>query len=227
MLIKTAAATTLLGTLLGLLGGAPASRPSAATIKVDIATLHAAALTKARTSTDASDGAYLLVSIVGPGSTSESVHLPDGAHVTLQENQAIAPMKLSTFVLEPGDSVRMVVSILEADQLSLPEELQAAVATTSAMSASRAKPGADLVTTALAPLTALQAHWIGSASLLLTNEGGTARWSGFDCLKSCSVLQPVSEGALAENATRAAAGVVEMSGSAGTYHMQVTMKRTS
>jgi hypothetical protein len=226
MLLKTAAATTLLGSALGLFGAAPTPQRAAATIKVDIATLHAAALTKARASGDASDGAYLLVSIVGPGTTSQSLHLPDGAHVTLQENQAIPPMKLSTLTLEPGDSVRVIVSILEADQPSLPEELQAAVATTAAMAQSGARPSSDLVTTALAPLTALQAHWIGSASLLLTNEGGTAHWRGFDCLKSCSVLQPVSDGTLAESATQAA-GVVELSGSSGTYHMQVAMKRTS
>lgn len=227
MLFTTNAATTLLGGFLLLLGGTPAPRSGGATIRVDIATLHAAALTRARSSSDASDGAYLLVSIVGPGAASESMHLPDGAHVSLQQNQAIAPMKLSSFTLEPGDSVRVLLSILESDQLALPAELQAAVATTAAMGQSQAKPSVDLVTTALAPLTGLEAHWIGSASLLLTNDGGTARWRAFDCVKSCSVLQPVSDASLSANAAKPAAAVVELSGSSGTYHMQVTMQRTS
>ncbi len=227
MRINTAAAATLLGGFLLTVGAAPAPRGGGATIKVDIATLHAAALTRARASGDASDGAYLLVSIVGPGAASESVHLPDGAHVTLEQNQAVAPMKLSSFTLEPGDSVRVLVSILESDQLALPEELQAAVATTAAMGQSRARPSADLVTTALAPLTAREAHWIGSASLLLINDGGTARWRGVDCVKSCAVLQPVTEASLAANAPRPAAAVVELSGGSGTYHLQVTMQRTS
>lgn len=218
-------AATLLLLSAGLL--LPAARhagPATASIKVDIATVHAAALTTARGATDASDGPYLLVSVIGPGAHRESRHLPDGGHVTLEQDQAAGTMALGTLSLEPGDSVRLLISILEADSVSLPEEAQAAAAATEALGQAGAHPSAELAGAAIAPLTGRGAHWIGSATILLTNEGGTARWRGYECLRSCKVLQPPSDAALA---TKATAGVVELSGDGGTYHMQVAVRRTA
>ncbi len=227
MRTTTVTSRTALGGVFLLLGATPAPREAAA-IKVDIATLHAAALTQARDSADVTDGAYLLVSVVGPHSAVTTLRLPTDAHLhqTVRQDQALPPMALGSFSLEPGDSVRVMISVLEADQVSPVQETQAAQGTIDVMLSKQANPLADLVAAALAPVTRLGAHWIGSASILLTNEGGTARWRGFDCVQSCQVLQEITAGELAPGATHPSAGVVELSGSSGTYHMQLAVKRT-
>jgi hypothetical protein len=221
-MMTTTPRTFLLGAF--LLGANPAHDPAPASIKVDIATLHAAALTTARASGDASDAPYLLVSIVGPGSRSESRHLPDGAHLALEENQAAGTMALGAISLEPGDSVRVLISILEADSLTLGTESGAAAAATEALKSARGAPSEAIASAAIAPLTRAGVHWIGAASLLLTNEEGTARWRAYDCVKSCQVLQAPSDAGLAAKATN---GVVELSGDGGTYHMQIAVRRMS
>ena len=81
----------------------------------------------------------------------------------------------------------------------------------------------------LAPLTTHGTNWLGSASLLLTNEGGTTYWTSLDCVATCTVLRspatPGTAGAPLQEATPQASGVVELSGASATYHLQVAVRR--
>jgi hypothetical protein len=46
-------------------------------------------------------------------------------------------------------------------------------------------------------------------------------------VERCAVVLAPSDGVLTVTAAKPAAGVVELSGSSGTFHMQVGVKRTS
>jgi hypothetical protein len=211
-------AVTLWSLLVPLLAG-PGHRPDprAAEVRLTVATIHAAALTTPRAADDAEDGPYLLVSLRGPDSTTSTAHLPATTHLVVHRDQALGPQSLVALRLEPGDSVHLLLSLLEAHLVELPAEAQAANATTAALSQPQ-DTRAALLAAALAPLTQLGAHWLGSVALLVTNEGGTTYWRTFECVATCRVLTPPGDSALAAKAT---AGVVELSGSGGTYHLQL------
>lgn len=220
--------TISLGCFLAL-GAGPAERGHApAQLSLDLTTIHAAVLTSARSPADSTDAPYLLVSIVGSGGRTEAHALPAGGRWAMRQDQAITGLSIASISLQPGDSVRVLVSLLE-DRATLPEEFQIATAMTSHRS--MLSPLPSLVTTALTPLTSRGAHWLGSASLLLINVGGTTYWSSLDCVASCTVLQPPAAGgtgAVLENtAPRPASGVVELTGASGTYHLAVALKRVS
>jgi hypothetical protein len=203
-----------------------------ARLTLDLATLHAAALTTSRGTADSSDDPYLLISVVGSAGGRETHELPTAGHWAVHQDQAIGKTPITTLSLQSGDSVRVLLTVL-ADRAASSQELPVATAETALLADQRslASPPAEaVVTPALAPLTSGGAHWLGSASLLLINEGGTAYWTRLDCIATCKVLaSPVAaDGAgtpLEATTPRAAAGVVELSGGSGTYHLQVTVRR--
>lgn len=67
------------------------------------------------------------------------------------------------------------------------------------------------------------ARLIGSANLLLANDGGTTYWRSLECVATCTVLS--GAGAKAFPATGGVAGVVELTGAGATYHMQLQGQR--
>src|SRR5436190_15588325 len=106
-------------------------------VQLNIATLHAAALTTSRAAGDSTDSPFYVVAIIGPGATSRTM-VPQGGQQTIRQNEAIGARPLTELSLANGDSVQILVSVLENEQAQVSG-----------------------------------AHWIGSASLLLTNENGS------------------------------------------------------
>ena len=197
-----------------------------ARVRLTVATLHAAALTAPRAAIDSADGPFFLASILGPRAKSEAVHLPETGHLTIHEDEALGARDLVDINLEPGDTVRLLVSVLEGKKTSGSEEMAAATASTRALSQPTAARAA-IVSSALAPITKDGAHWLGSATLMLTNEAGTLYWRALECVSTCKVLSGAGGKAFATSGTSTIAGVVELSGSGATYHMQLQGQSTS
>jgi hypothetical protein len=195
-------------------------------VRLTVATLHAATLTTPRAATDSVDGPYFLISVLRPRAKAETIHLPSTGHLTIHEDEALGARDLVDLDLEPGDTVRLLVSVLEGKKTSDAQEIAAAAASTNAL----LQPGADraaTVSSALAPVTKDGAHWLGSATLLLTNEGGTTYWRALECVSTCKVLSGAGGKAFATSGSGTIAGVVELSGSGATYHMQLQGQSTS
>jgi hypothetical protein len=195
-------------------------------VRVTVATLHAAALTKPRASTDSVDGPYFLVSILGPKSRTETLHLPTSGHLTIHEDEALGARALADLTLKPGDSVRLLVSVLEGKKVQVADEAAAAAGSSKALSQPTAlRLGA--LSSALTPLTSKGAHWLGSATLLLTNEGGEIYWRALECVSTCKVLSGGTATRLGESGKAPVSGIVELSGAGGTYHMQLKGEQAS
>jgi hypothetical protein len=195
-------------------------------VRLTVATLHAAALTAPRAANDSVDGPYFLISILRPRAKAETIHLPATGHLTIHEDEALGARDLADLNLEPGDSVRLLVSVLEGKKTSEAQEMAAAAASTQALSESTAARAAT-VSSALAPITKDGAHWLGSATLLLTNEAGTTYWRALECVSTCKVLSGAGGKAFGTSGSGTIAGVVELSGSGATYHMQLQGKQMS
>ncbi len=199
--------------------------PAPSHVSIGLATLHAAALTTARGSADQSDAPYFLVSVVGPR-VSNSARLPAGARFGIVNNGIVQPTVLQQVDLDPGDSVRVVISVLEAESGDLAPETDAAKAVTLALSGRSGPlldPAGPVLGPAVAGLQGAGAHWIGAVSLLLTNEGGSTFWRRMDCAQDCEVLQglPGQDGAALKGPVN---GVFELRGAGGTYHMQLSLR---
>jgi hypothetical protein len=69
------------------------------------------------------------------------------------------------------------------------------------------------------------AHWLGSVSLVVTNEGGAIYWRQLDCVASCKVLSAPAATALPATGGKAVGGIVELSGNGGTYHLALQANR--
>jgi len=216
----------LCGVLGSLLLFTTASAPYApAAVHMTMATLHAAALTAPTGSGDTDDAPYLLLSVLGPGADTASLHLPSTGHLSIHLDEALGAGPLVDLSLQPGDSVRLLVSVLEGKQVRLSDETQAAASSTRTLG----QHPSDRVTAlaaVLAPVTQQDAHWIGSAVLLITNENGAIYWRGLDCIATCKVLNPPAGTDLAPGA-KPVAGVVELTGGGGTYHLQLQGTRAS
>ena len=216
----------LCGVLGSLLLFTTASAPYApAAVHMTMATLHAAALTAPTGSGDTDDAPYLLLSVLGPGADTASLHLPSTGHLSIHLDEALGAGPLVDLSLQPGDSVRLLVSVLEGKQVRLSDETQAAASSTKTLG----QHPSDRVTAlaaALSPVTQQDAHWIGSAVLLVTNENGAIYWRGLDCIATCKVLNPPAGTDLAPGA-KPVAGVVELTGGGGTYHLQLQGTRAS
>jgi hypothetical protein len=209
--------------LLSFMAFRPPPPHAPAKLRLSIALLHAAALTAPRAATDSTDGPYFLFSILGPRSKSETVHLPATGHLTIHADEAVYPTDVVDLSLEPGDTVRLLVSVLEGKKVLTPVEVAAAAASTKALSLP-ATLRTSTISTALEPVTKEGAHWLGSATLLLTNEAGTIYWRALECVATCNVQS--GGGATAFPSSNApVAGVVELIGSGGTYHMKMQANR--
>jgi hypothetical protein len=189
-----------------------------AVVTLNVATIHAAALTRSRNASDSADMPFVLVSVVGPGSVQSSLRLPAATAFRVKLNEAIGTQPLTSFTLQPGDSVRVLLSLMEGERLAATDEAAASAAAAGAL---RAPTGtrAAVLGRALSPLTGQGANWLGSVAVLLTNEGGVTYWRAFECVATCSVLNAPAAAALAPATSQAA--VAEFSGAGGTYHMQL------
>jgi hypothetical protein len=193
-------------------------RKAVTTVRLTMGTLHAAALTSPRAAADSTDAPYVLVAILGPKTRTETLHLPATGHLRIHLDEAIGAHPLLDLQLAPGDTVRLLVSVLEEDKVLRGDEAAAVDASIKALDA-RARMVA--LTSALAPVTRNGAHWLGSATLMLTNEGGTTYWRALDCVATCKVLSGFAPAALPAPTAAPARGVVELSGAGATYHMQL------
>jgi hypothetical protein len=203
---------------------APATQPVpvAAKVRLTIATLHAAVLTAPRAETDSVDQPYFLVSIAGPRGSASMLQLPGEGHLRIHRDEALGARPLVELSLEPGDSVRVLVSVLVSGLsggVHGAEERAAADASTHAL-ANASSPLADQLKTAMSPITATGARWLGSSELVIANDDGTVHWRALRCLVSCRVVSGQATAAL-DVANARQQGVVELSGGGGTYHMQL------
>ncbi|HEU4996449.1 MAG TPA: hypothetical protein VFT29_16650 [Gemmatimonadaceae bacterium] len=165
-------------------GNAPPER-----VQLSIATLHAAALTTSRSAGDSTDSPFFLVAVIGPRASSTTM-VPEGGQQRVRQDEAIGARPLTELTLASGDSVQILLSVLENAQWQLSG-----------------------------------AHWLGSVSLLLTNEGGSVFWRRLDCVASCKVLSGPATTALPATPAPPFAGVVELSGNGGTYHLALRVSR--
>lgn len=199
------------------------AQPRAAKVRLTIATLHAAVLTSPRAQTDSIDQPYFLVSIAGPRTRASMLELPSKGHLRIHEDEALGARPLTELSLEPGDSVRVLVSVL-AGAVHDVEESAAADASTRAL-ANASSPLAEQLKTAVAPVVATGARWLGSSELVLANDNGTVHWRTLRCLVSCTVLSGGSTAVL-DDANAKQQGVVALSGAGATYHMQLRAEVT-
>jgi hypothetical protein len=157
-------------------------------VQLNVATLHAATLTTSRAAGDTTDAPFLLVNIMGPRAASRTM-APEGEVPHIRQDGAIGARPLTELSMESGDSVQVLVSVLENPKSGLSG-----------------------------------AQWLGSASLLLTNEGGSIFWRRLDCVASCKVLTAPAATAL-PSAGQPSAGVLEFTGSGGVYHLALRANR--
>lgn len=177
--------------LLGALGAAPPaalqSRPVALSVELNVATLHAAALTTARGADDHADQPYLLASILGPGTANSTARQPSDGHLSIQLDEAVDTRPLVSLSLAPGEAARVVVSAIEDPRVDLALEGRVAAAATPRLDETPTSLGSRLAVV-MAPLTGRDAHWLGSALLDVSNEAGQLRWRTFACLATCEVV---------------------------------------
>ena len=205
--------------MLSTLSVRPAPSRAATKLELTIGTLHAAALTAPRNAVDSTDAPYILVSVLGPRTTSDAMRLPASGHLQIRLDQAIGARPLVNLSLEPGDSVRLLVSVLTNGKVEDAAERTAASAGTRALALASTQRSAQ-VASALTPLTRTGARWLGSATLLVTNDAGTTYWRALECVATCTVLSGGGAAAIAP-AAAPVVGVVQLSGAGGTYHMQL------
>jgi len=188
-------------------------------VQLTMATLHAAALTTSRAAGDSTDAPFLLMTVSGLQPSLTAI-LPDSGRSSIRANQAVGVHSLSELTIAEGDSVRVLISVLENATARTP---QPPTATPVAKGTASAAQQLDEATRLVAPLVKDGAHWIGSASLMLANEKGAIYWRRLDCVATCKVL--AAPGFSALPSTMGAPGVVELSGSGGTYHLALQANR--
>ena len=207
----------------------PAKPLAAAEVQLDMATLHAAALSAARSPRDTTDAPYLMVTVFGPGVKNVSKQLPSAtAHWTIKRNEAKSAEPLASLSIAPGDSVRVLFTLLENEQVNASDESQAGAGLMK-MNMTAALANAQTLATTLSPVINHGAQWLGSAAMLLTNEGGKTYWRALDCVKSCSVSSTPVQASGSELTTQSPdglSGVLELNGNSATYHLKVTAKRS-
>lgn len=211
--------------LLGILSAGtadPDSLHAPARLQLTVATIHAAALTAPRGATDSLDHPYLLASRVGPGPATATGRLPLASHFAIRADQALGAEPLLTLELAPGDSVQLLLSLLENPEVRLPDEARLAESSTAVLAQPGDGRGAAL-SARMAPAVASGTQWLGSLTVVLTNEGGTLRWRALDCAVTCSVLAAPDAAEIVP--APAAGGVVELTGAGGTYHLNLRAQR--
>jgi hypothetical protein len=191
-----------------------------APVELRIATLHAAALTLPNGRRDSVDTPYLLVSVFGPRTKSHALTLPAEGHWRVHRDEALGARALETLRLGDGDSVRVLVTVMEGGRADRSAEERAASEAASEPAA-HARERSHIVGAAVEPLVSGGARWIGSASLLLTREAGVSYWRGLDCVTSCKVVSGAASASLSAGDASAPSGVIELSGGGATYHLKL------
>ncbi|MEZ4456421.1 MAG: hypothetical protein R2882_07715 [Gemmatimonadales bacterium] len=204
---------------------ADAPRPAPALVNLEMVTLHAAALSRSRGPADTSDAPFLVISIVDNHGRRETRSLGADGTWTLQADGAVGQTPAGQLAVEPGDSVRILVSVLEDQNRSGRPAVAEGFTRSAPAGPLGPAPTPESLTGPARIMADRGTHWLGSASLLVVNDAGTARWSRFDCVVTCTVLRPPA--ASAAGAVLAAAeptsAVVELSGAAATYHLQLAL----
>ncbi len=214
--------------LAALLSAAPVAtavpRPPVAPAKLQftLQTVHAAALTTARSTEDAKDEPYLLLSVAGPGTMVAAMPFPAAGPLSIKLDEALPARALHTLSLEDGESVRLVLSAMEGPRGSAAEEAEAATVA-AGITRQASDKRAEALAFALTPLTSKGASLLGAAILVVANEGGTLYWRALDCVTTCSVLTAPTAAALQGNTTNQ--GVLELTGAGGTYHFNLIGRR--
>lgn len=194
--------------------------PPADKVQLTIATLHAAQLTTPRAAGDSTDSPFFVVRVTGRNLNAISI-LPDAGQINLRRDQAAGARPLSELSIEQGDTVQIQISVMENVKAKKSDESRMTAAGANAGSAEALMQQA---TAMLAPLVKDGSFWMGSANLLLTNEGGSIYWRKLDCVKTCTVLNAPASSALAKGQGQPNAGVVELSGNGGTYHLALNAR---
>ena len=189
-------------------------------VELSIATLHAAALTSPNTPRDSVDAPYLLVSVIGPHTKSHALTLPAEGHWRVHRDEALGARPLETLRLGDGDSVRVLVTVMEGGRADRSAEGRAA-AEAASEPAANARQRSQIVSAAVEPLVSGGARWIGSATLLLTREAGVSYWRGLDCVTSCKIISGGASASLNAADAAASSGVIELSGGGATYHLKL------
>jgi hypothetical protein len=170
-----------------------ASLPSrtAENVQLTVLTLHAASLTTPTGAGDSTDTPFIVATLKGAHLESTSV-LHSAADKSLRTNEQLGARPLAQLSLNPGDSVEVLLSVLENSKVRTGDSLTVAAV----------EKGARVV---------------GRVSLMVTNEAGSIYWRKAECVESCKVLNgPVAS---AVSATNPAGAVIELSGNGGTYHL--------
>lgn len=192
-------------------------------VQLTIATLHAAALTKSRAAGDTTDAPFFVVTVAGPRANTASI-LPDAVRPRVPLNGALGARPLTELSLAEGDSVQVQISVLENAKADKLDDSRIA-ATSSKARATSVTELAKQATALIAPLLKEGAHWIGSVNLLVTNEGGAIFWRRLECVASCTVLTAPAANAMPASNAQPFAGVVELTGNGGTYHLALRANR--
>ena len=204
--------------------GVSAISPPPAKVQLTIATLHAAALTAARAPGDSLDAPFFVMSVIGPHSGAAAI-LPEGAPLKIRPDEVLGARPLTELSLADGDSVQVLLSVLENATEKGADRLRAADASKETRTLSPSAR-AERVTRLLAPFVDQGAHVLGSAGLLVTNEGGAIYWRSLDCITSCKVVSAPAATALLTTTAQPSGAVVELSGHGGTYHLALQARRT-
>jgi hypothetical protein len=93
-------------------GQSPPS-PLAARLQLDLATVHAAALTTARSPADANDDLVLLITTRDEKGVSASYRLPEAGYFTLGLDQVTRPRSFLAREVEPGETLAIEVTVRE------------------------------------------------------------------------------------------------------------------
>jgi len=150
--------------------------------------------------------------------------LPDSGQRSIRRDEALGARPLTDLTLAAGDSVQVLVSVLENATARLSDDARGAAASATPHLASPSEQ-VQQATRLVAPLVKQGANWLGSVSLLLTNEGGSIYWRRLDCVASCRVLAGPAASALPAPTGQPFAGTVELSGNGGTYHLALRANR--
>ena len=139
---------------------------------------------------------------------------------------------MTSLSIAPGDSVRVLFTVLEGGQVDAATEATATNALAKlklTSGANSAAQNASAVASTLTSFTSRGTNLIGSAAMLLTNEDGKTYWRALDCVNACSVSSSPVRASGSELSTQSAGGlsaIVELSGNKSTYHLKVDAKRT-
>lgn len=209
-----------------LLSGAalPRRANAPANLQLAVATIHAAALTTPRAAGDTLDHPYLLVSRLGPNGAANVGRLPATSHFVIRNNEALGAQTLLSLGLEPGDSAQLLVSLLENPDVHLTEEAQVAQAGAAVLRETGARR-ASVLAEQIAPLVKQGAQWIGSARVVIANDGGTLRWKQLECVATCTVVAAPTAPDILPAPAPQSGGVLELSGAKGTYHVNLRTQR--